>query len=125
MSSLSQFVGGGTASIWTRFFASSASVTIPATGKYRIGVLGGGGSGGAIFQTGPGGAASGGGGGGFTEFEGSLISGLVLTLTVGAGGNGVTSSVSGTGVNGLSGNPSSVTGSGFTTLTANGGSGGA
>ncbi len=47
MSTLSQFGGGSGGHIFTQFFPASTTYTIPATGKYRIGVLGAGGSGGA------------------------------------------------------------------------------
>ena len=83
MSSLSQFVGGGTGGVQSsRFFPASTTFTTPAAGRYRIGVLGAGGSGGAIYQATNIGAASGGGGGGFVETESSLAAGVVRTLTV-------------------------------------------
>jgi hypothetical protein len=86
---------------------TSGSFTTPVSGKYLITAIGGGGGGGG------GGAYRGGGGGGLAQSLVSLSYGVVLTLTVGAGGAG--------GYPGTAGGTTTVSGSGITTLTANGG----
>jgi hypothetical protein len=89
---------------------TSGSFTTPISGKYLITAIGGGG-GGWLGEN-----ARGGGGGGLAQSLVSLSSGVVLTLTVGAGGAG--------GNPGTAGGTTTVSGSGITTLTANGGAGG-
>jgi hypothetical protein len=110
MSTMSQFFGAGGVPIQYST-NTSGSFTTPVSGKYLITAIGGGG-GGSTNNNG-----RGGGGGGLAQSLVSLSSGVVLTLTVGAGGAGSDP--------GTAGGTTTVTGSGITTLTANGGAGGA
>jgi hypothetical protein len=99
------------------FFPSSTTYTIPASGWYRLSALGAGGSGAASFKSTTAPSASGGGGGGFAESEVYLTKDTVLTITVGAGGASVASSVDGTGAAG-NGGGSTIIQFGSTTIFA-------
>ena len=94
-------------------------------------VIGGGGSGGTGYRSGGGGAggyrnsyaSENSGGGGSTETPYQNItsgSGVVLTITVGAGADNPATS----GIKGTNGGSSSISGTGFTTITSYGGGGG-
>ena len=107
------------------FFGSSESWTPSCTYQAYVYVIGGGGAGGAVGnasnQSYP--QAQGGAAGGCSISFLTLTSGVTYTITVGAGGDYVShSSGSNAGNNG--GN-SSISGSDITTMTANGGDGGA
>jgi hypothetical protein len=85
-------------------------------GKYLVTAIGGGGSGGSGTNL-----CRGGGAGGLAQSICALKAGDVISFTVGAGG----AYVAGAPVPGNAGGTTTVTIPGYTTLTSNGGAGGA
>jgi len=112
---LTPSAGGGFSE--AQVFTSSGSFTVPDSGKFKVTIIGGGASGGSRYDS----AASGGGGGSggsIIKWFSGATAGATATVTVGSAGASVTNA------SGNSGGSSTFVLSGFTTLTANGGSGG-
>lgn len=118
MSTLSQFMAagsGGNPLFQERLFITSTTWTTPVKGQYLITGIGGGGGGGRANSN-----AGSGGAGGLAQSLVKLNAGVTLTITCGAGGiAGAT-----VGTVGGNGGTTTISGSGLTTLTANGGTGG-
>lgn len=118
MSTLSQFMAagsGGNPLFQERLFITSTTWTTPVKGQYLITGIGGGGGGGRANSN-----AGCGGAGGLAQSLVKLNAGVTLTITCGAGGiAGAT-----VGTVGGNGGTTTISGSGLTTLTANGGTGG-
>jgi hypothetical protein len=95
-------------------FTTSGSFTVPASGKFKVTIIGGGGSGGGINSTTSAGGSGGSAGNVIKWFTGATPS-ATATVTIGAGGTAVTNT------DGNTGGASTFVLSGFTTLTASGG----
>jgi hypothetical protein len=109
-------VGGGFSQ--AQIFTAGGSFTVPASGKFKVTIIGGGGSG-ACSSSGAVGPGSGAGGGTVIKWFTGATPSATATVTIGAGGAGK----AGAGVGNAGGNSTFVL-SGFTTLTASGGAGG-
>lgn len=117
MSVISQFMAagsGGNPLFQERLFITSTTWTTPVKGQYLITAIGGGGGGGKNTNGGAGGA------GGLAQSLVKLNAGVTLTITCGAGGIGAIAMPA----VGGNGGTTTISGSGLTTLTANGGTGG-
>jgi hypothetical protein len=99
-------------------FNSSGTFTVPASGKFKVTIIGGGGSG-ACSAAVSSGTGSGAGAGTVVKWFTGATPGTVATVTIGAGGAG-----QGAPGDGNAGGNSTFVLSGFTTLSANGGAGG-
>jgi hypothetical protein len=110
-------VGGGFSQ--AQIFTGSGSFTVPASGKFKVTIIGGGGSG-TCSSSVSNGTGSGGGGGAVIKWFSGATPGATATVTIGSGGAGV--SIANTAGN--NGGSSTFALSGFTTLTAGGGTGG-
>jgi len=117
---------GGAAPTWAaagggfsqaQVFTTSGSFTVPASGKFKVTIIGGGGSG--AVQGGNSGAGSGAGGGTVIKWFTGATPSATATVTIGTGGAGVSS----IGIGNAGGNSTFVL-SGFATLTASGGAAG-
>ena len=108
-------VGGGFSQ--AQIFTAGGSFTVPASGKFKVTIIGGGGSG--AVQGGNTGAGSGAGGGTVIKWFTGATPSATATVTIGSGGAGVSS----IGIGNAGGNSTFVL-SGFTTLTASGGAAG-
>lgn len=108
--------GGGFSQ--AQVFAASGSFTVPASGKFKVTIIGGGGSG-ACTASGLTGPGSGAGAGTVIKWFTGATPAATATVTIGAGG----ASKATTGAGNAGGNSTFVL-SGFTTLTASGGAGG-
>lgn len=106
------------------FFGTTANWTCPASGWYRLSLLGAGGSGGAIFRTTNGGAAGGGGGGGFCSKEVFIVVGATLSVIIGAGGLVNLCNVSGSPNVVADGGASYISGTGISMMVSGGTNGG-
>jgi hypothetical protein len=107
--------GGGFSQ--AQVFTTSGSFTVPASGKFKVTIIGGGGSG--AVQGGSSGAGSGAGGGTVIKWFTGATPSATATVTIGTGGAGVSS----IGIGNAGGNSTFVL-SGFATLTASGGAAG-
>jgi hypothetical protein len=109
-------VGGGFSQ--AQIFTGSGSFTVPASGKFKVTIIGGGGSGAcsSSITVGPG---SGAGGGTVIKWFTGATPSATATVTIGAGGAGKATA----GAGNAGGNSTFVL-SGFNTLTASGGAGG-
>jgi hypothetical protein len=107
--------GGGFSQ--AQVFTTSGSFTVPASGKFKVTIIGGGGSG--AVQGGGSGPGSGAGGGTVIKWFTGATPSATATVTIGTGGAGVSS----IGIGNAGGNSTFVL-SGFTTLTASGGAAG-
>jgi hypothetical protein len=99
-------------------FTSSGTFTVPGSGRFKVTIVGGGGGGGSNSIGNAVGGSGAGGGTAIKWFTGATP-GASATVTIGAGGAGNSGTNSG-----LAGGNSSFALSGFSTVTANGGSGG-
>ena len=98
-----------------QIFTTSGSFTVPASGKFKVTIVGGGGSGGSYTAFTFGGDSGAGGGNVIKWFSGATPA-ATATVTIGTGGAAVSGNV-----NGNTGGASTFVLSGFTTLTASGG----
>jgi len=98
-----------------QIFTASGSFTVPASGKFKVTIIGGGGSGGSYSSSSFAGSSAGGGGNVIKWFTGATPS-ATATVTIGAGGTVVSGNVDGN-----TGGASTFVLSGFSTLTASGG----
>lgn len=105
------------------FIYSSKVWTCTLNGIYRISALGAGGSGSVYVYSSNGYTTYGGGGGGFSEIDSEIHIGNTLTITIGSGGLGCTTSATNSGATGNSGGNTTVYGSSIS-LSAGGGGGG-
>lgn len=110
--------GGGFSQ--AQVFTSSGTFTVPSSGKFKVTIIGGGGSGGTREASGTQAAGGGGGGGSVIKWFTGATVGATATITIGAGGAAVTTSIT---AGNFGGNSTFVL-SGFTTLAAGGGLGG-
>jgi len=108
-------VGGGFSQ--AQVFTGSGSFTVPASGKFKVTIIGGGGSG-SSYNSGSIGSGSGAGGGTVIKWFSGATPGATATVTIGSGGTGVSNAA------GNNGGNSTFVLSGFSTLTAGGGGGG-
>ena len=117
MSVFSQFTGNqDNFPVITQYFTTSGTWIAPGNGWAIFTVVGAGGSGasqdsGANARN----RATGGAAGGFAVAKRYVTAGTSFTVTIGAGGTGVTGQTAGN-----PGGASSISASGFTTITANG-----
>lgn len=127
MSNLTQFLGtGNNFPLITRYFISSGSFVAPCNGWATFLLVGAGGAGGlaqngSIAQT----VATGGGAGATCIKRAYVTAGQTFTITLGAGGTYTPTGSNTERRAGVAGGNSTITASGFTTMTANGGGGGA
>ena len=105
--------GGGFSQ--AQVFTASGSFTVPASGKFKVTIIGGGGSGGSYTSYAFGGDSGAGGGNVIKWFTGATPA-ATATVTIGTGGTAVSGNT-----NGNTGGASTFVLSGFTTLTASGG----
>ena len=112
------WVAAGSGFSQAQVFAATGSFTVPASGKFKVTIIGGGGSG-AVSGSTTNGPGSGAGGGTVIKWFTGATPSATATVTIGAGGVSKTS----IGVGNAGGNSTFVL-SGFTTLTASGGAGG-
>ena len=112
------WVAAGSGFSQAQVFTTSGSFTVPASGKFKVTIIGGGGSG-AVSGSGITGSGSGAGGGTVIKWFTGATPSATATVTIGAGGAGVSS----IGIGNAGGNSTFVL-SGFTTLTASGGAAG-
>ena len=112
------WVAAGSGFSQAQIFTSSGSFTVPASGKFKVTIIGGGGSG-ACSSSGTVGPGSGAGGGTVIKWFTGATPSATATVTIGAGGTGKSSAGAGN-----AGGDSTFDLSGFSTLTASGGAGG-
>ena len=108
-------VGGGFSQ--AQIFTAGGSFTVPASGKFKVTIIGGGGSG-SSYNSGSIGSGSGAGGGTVIKWFSGATPSATATVTIGSGGTGVSNAA------GNNGGNSTFVLSGFSTLTAGGGGGG-
>jgi len=111
------WVAAGSGFSQAQVFTSSGSFTVPASGKFKVTIIGGGGSG-SSYNSGSIGSGSGAGGGTVIKWFSGATPGATATVTIGSGGTGVSNAA------GNNGGNSTFALSGFSTLTAGGGGGG-
>lgn len=109
------FATAGSGFSQAQVFTTSGSFTVPASGKFKVTIIGGGGSGGSYTSYTFGGDSGAGGGNVIKWFSGATPA-ATATVTIGTGGTAVSGNT-----NGNTGGASTFVLSGFTTLTANGG----
>jgi len=100
-------------------FTSSGTFTVPASGKFKVTIVGGGG-GGSYHNSATTSGGSGGGAGTVIKWYTGATAAATATVTIGAGGAASSTS----GIDGNTGGASTFVLTGFSTLTASGGGGG-